>query len=1028
MWQRKWSYGINLGLMIVNVDEIVSLVSIDDIIEDYVKLDRRGVNKIGSCPFHDEKTSSFTVSRSKQIFKCFGCGKGGDVVSFIMEFKKCTYPEAIHHISSRVGVPVQYADGTNSEEYLAKCKLDKAEKDALLKEMAKIWTQIKPHSIKADHAYAGKTYTNDIIEKWQIKYYDKHILSHGKIDKEVLKSLGVVNLNESGRYYDSYYKRLIFPIKDVAGDIIGYTARAIDDKKPKYINSPDSLLYDKSKSVFGLYENQKSIREREFAYLVEGCTDVIMLDQQGVSNAVAVLGTALTFNQAKKISHFTDRICLLRDGDKAGVKAAERDLEILTKAQLQSVIVNLPEGEDPASYIVKVGLDTFKDYVDREGQDAIIWRIKRELGDKKDPYKQSVCTELASRILAMIESDTVKESYTKEIASLIGVTQKVLSDKIKEQLDSKLDKKNKLSPEQELSKAKFGLYQHHNRIYNWNNQVLSNYMIVPIFLVRNGDKSKRIFEIKNEDNFSICLSLDSDDITSLSQFRKGTEMHGNYVFEGQEREFIKLRKLIYSDMQKVYQLPHLGYINQSGVYAWGNGITTPEGEFIRVNDYGHVAYGQFNYYLPAFSKILTQELVQNSEDLDYERLFVYEKTEHSFHSWIEEFKDHFGDNAHIAIGFYAATIIKDYLQKKFNCFPILNLFGPAGSGKSTLSLALNCMFGQPISSVHCINATWSAFFRRPAQIANAISVYEEYSEKVEKERQEGLKSFYDGFGRPMAQKDTSNKTTSIPVLSSIVLVGQVLPTHDPALLSRCITVFFREVNSTQQAKLKLDKYFKRAKKGEYATITAEIHAKREALIEKFEELYEDNKLLIAQSFSKGKEPNTRVLMNYNVIITALCALFDVFGHTYKLTDILDDAIVRIQAQNQVNEGATELLEFWTIVSYLIDTKKIPGDFYIVESCDKIRITTGERETKEITWDHNKRLLYLKVSHVHKEYLISAKSQGLQRTLDANSIKYYLKINRSFIGEIAGKRNSFNNNVGRYWVFDLDQIPNIDINI
>jgi hypothetical protein len=606
---------------------------------------------------------------------------------------------------------------------------------------------------------------------------------------------------------------------------------------------------------------------------------------------------------------------------------------------------------------------------------------------------------------------------------------KILTDAVKDQITLKLDKKDKLSPEQEICKAKHGVYQHHNKIYSWNNQVLSNFMIKPIFLVRSGNKSYRILEMVNEDNFSICLNIDSDDMTSLNSFRKGTEMHGNYVFEGQEKDFIKLRKMIYGDMQKVYQLPHLGYIAQSNIYAWGNGITTPTGDFIPVDEFGHVIYEKYHYYLPAFSKILTQEIVQNHEDNDYEKKFIYMKSEYDFKKWYYEYSNLFGDNASISIGFYVATIFRDYVQKKFNFFPILNLFGPAGSGKSTMAAVLTTMFGQPTQSVHCITATWSAFFRTPAQIANAIRVYEEYSEKVDKERQEGLKSFYDGFGRPLAKKETSNKTDAIPVLSTIVLVGQVLPTHDPALLSRCITVFFKEFQSNHQQEANINRFKKLGRKGEFANVTAQIHTHRDDILSLFEDNFEPYKDFILERFEKVKAPNARVLMNYSIITTFLCCVLDHFKIDYRLSDILDDIVGRIKDQNQVNEGATELLEFWTIISYLIDTKKLDPTFFIIEMANKVKIEQ-EGITKEVTFTYAKKLLYLKVNHVHKEYLISAKSQGLQRTLDANTMRYYLTTNKAYIGQIKAKRptNVPNSVSGRYWVFDADQIPSVELEL
>ena len=1015
--------------MIKNVSEILDAIPLEQVIGDYVSLQRRGVNLVGNCPFHDEKSGSFTVSPTKGIYKCFGCGKSGhSAAKFLMDYKDITFPEAMQKLAYQSNTRIEYLEGINAEEYNAKWKADSEERTVLKDTMTQVIELMKAHTIQPSIDYGGKVYNQETIDKWGLFYFDKNVLAQSKIPVKDLISLGLIKQNDSGRYYDSFIKRLIFPIRHSSGNVEAWVGRSTQDKQqPKYLNSSDSLLYSKTNSLFGIYEAAKAIHEREFAYLVEGPTDVLKLDEHGISNVVASLGTALTVEQVKRLGRYTDRVIILRDPDKAGVLAATRDVEIITKCQLQASVVFLPDGKDPAEFISEKGADDFKEYIDGNTQDGIIWRIKKELGGKKDPFAKNITTDLAAKLIALLESEGMREMYAKDAAAIIGITIKVMSDAIKGESDKKLVKSKKLSPEQEINKAKYGVYAENSRFYYYTGQCLSNFIIKPIFLARSGDKSYRVFEMVNEDNFSLCLSLNSDDLIALNQFRKKTEMHGNYVFEGGDKEFLKVRKMIYSDMQKVYQLAHLGYIPQSRVYAWGNGVTTPTGEFIPVDDYGHVQYEKYHYYLPAFSKILTQEIVQYEDDSDYEKLFIYKNAEIDFKSWYEDYTDLFGDNSIISVAFYVASVFKDYAQKRFNSFPILNLFGPAQSGKSTMGNILNCMFGQPINAVHCITATWSSFFRRPAQCANAIALYEEYSEKVDKERQEGLKSFYDGFGRPLAKKETSNKTESMPVLSSIVLLGQVLPTHDPALLSRCITVFFKEVYASKEKKQKLDRMIKRGKRGEFSAVTAQLHSKREEIIAKFEEIFEGNKQFILQLFDKGKEPSTRVLMNYAVVVTFLQSALEVFKIKYKNAAIFDDLANRIKDQNMVNEGATELLEFWSIISFLIDTRKLNPDFFAVEYHTEIKVENIDtRAVRSEKWDKTKKLLFLKVNHAHKEYLMSARAQGLVRTLDANSIKYYLKINRSFLGEIKAKRHQ--GSTSRFWVFDLDAIPSIDINI
>ena len=1030
--------------MITNIDEILKAVPLDRIVGEHVQLQRRGANLQGCCPFHDEKTPSFSVSPAKGIYKCFGCGKGGNnAAQFLMDLHGYTFPEALEALAAKGHVRIEYADGINREEAIKQSKERQTQREKQIEVMKQGVEILAANSVIPEGdtvELAGKVYTRASINKWKIMLAgNKSPVSNSTIDKETALAIGLIGKNEQGRLYDFFYDRVLFPIHSLSGHIEAITGRILTDKKPKYLNSPDSVLYSKSESLFGIFYNNKHINDKGFAYLLEGPTDVILLDQYGISNAVAPCGTALTATQAKMLSRFTDYVTIIRDGDKAGLKATVRDIEILTTAQLSTLVVFLPANEDPASFISKNGADAWKEYVDdpANSKDGIKWLISNEVGDGKNEHKKTIAIDIAARLLAAMDSETLRQQYITALVKIIGCKEKNLTEALNQELDKRLTKQPKLTTQQAADKDKFGIYIQKQNYLNHSGTELSNFILKPVYLVRAGaEKSLRVFEMINENHQSICVVLNSDDMIQLNTFRKRTEMHGNFLFYGNEADYMKLRRLLYEEMPKVHQLNYLGYIATSGIYAWGNGITTPDGEFLPVNEYGRVDFNNISYYLPAFSKLQSQEVLAENDESDYEKKFIFKKSDLTVKKWTDEFTYLFGANAHLGIAFYFSVIFKDYFQKRYNFFPILNLFGPPGSGKSTMALILHSMFGEPLNAVHCITSTWSSFFRRVAQAQNAIAHYEEYSEKVEKERQEGLKGFYDGFGRPLAKKETSNKTESIPVRSAVMLSGQVLPTHDPALLTRCITLFFEEVQAGAEKKIRLDKFVKLAKSGDMSGITATIHAQREKIITEFENIFETTKDLLLKRIPKDQEPSTRVIMNYSMVFSMYLATMMTLDLPMLELDAMCDIVAdRIREQSRVNDGASELQDFWTMLEYLVDKKVIGLDTYMVEETDHASVIDlkDKSKTTRKVFDKTK-VLSVKLNHLHREYSREAKSQGIQRTLDMSTLKYYLSISKAFIGECKAKRLNPNNEhysntpTSRVWMFDLSQIPSIDLQV
>lgn len=414
------------------IDDIMETARVEDVVGDFVNLKRRGVNLIGLCPFHNEKTPSFTVSPSKGIYKCFGCGEGGDALKFVMEHEQLTYPEALRYLAKKYGIEVEETEVSDE----ARAERQHQESLFLINDFAKAYYQKQLFETDRGKSVGLSYFRQRGFREETIRYFGLGYAPAGKdtftltavqkgYNADLLKQLGLTS--KYGR--DFFRDRVMFPIHNLSGKVIGFGGRILakDVKAPKYVNTPETQIYNKSKVLYGAYFAKKAIRQADECILVEGYTDVIALHQAKVENVVASSGTSLTIGQIGLIKRYTENIKILYDGDKAGVKAALRGLGLVLEQGLNVKIVLLPEGEDPDSYVQKVGTEAFQTFITQQAQDFIMFQaglLKEEAAG--DPVKQ---TKLIQEIVDSISKipDPIKRSlYVRECATLMGVQEELL--------------------------------------------------------------------------------------------------------------------------------------------------------------------------------------------------------------------------------------------------------------------------------------------------------------------------------------------------------------------------------------------------------------------------------------------------------------------------------------------------------------------------------------------------------------------------------------------------------------------------
>lgn len=417
------------------IDEIFEAAKIEEVVADFVTLKKRGANLLGLCPFHNEKTPSFTVSPSKGIYKCFGCGEGGNSVSFLMDKEHYTYPEALKYLANKYNIEI--IEQEMSEEQVERAN----EKDSLyiISKFANsfftknLWESDEGKKIGLNY-FKERGYEEDIIKKFELGYspQKKDVFTKAALQKlyskEYILKSGLSIEVQNNELIDRFRERVIFPIHSFSGRILGFGGRALNpNAKAKYQNSPESAIYNKSKILYGIFFAKNSISKKDNCYIVEGYTDVISLNQKGVENVVSASGTALSVDQIKLINRFTNNITILFDGDTAGIKASFRSLDLILKEGMNVKVIPFPENEDPDSFAKQNSTENLQNFLENESVDFITYKTKILNADvENDPIKRVAIIKEIIRSIALIPDYLTRTEYCKVCSRLLDVKESIL--------------------------------------------------------------------------------------------------------------------------------------------------------------------------------------------------------------------------------------------------------------------------------------------------------------------------------------------------------------------------------------------------------------------------------------------------------------------------------------------------------------------------------------------------------------------------------------------------------------------------
>jgi DNA primase len=435
-----------MGISKLTADKVKERMDIEEVIGDYVSLKRKGQNLWANCPFHGEKTPSFSLSPAKQIYKCFGCGKAGDPIQFVMDIEGIGFQEAIRHIANKYGIEVEEDQDRTPEQDQAQSERESIyialgfARDFFVKNLQ----SEEGRSIGLSY-FKERGFSPAILEKFDLGYaldgWD-HLLKAAKsagFQEDILLKAGLIlqKENDTSRVYDRFRGRVTFTIHNVGGKPIGFGARILtkDKTQPKYINSPETPVYHKSDVLYGMFQAKKAIRDKDNCFLVEGYTDVVSMHLSGIENVVASSGTSLTDGQIKLIKRFTNQVTVLYDGDAAGIKASLRGIDLLLEGGLNVKAVVFPEGEDPDSYSRKVGTQAFQTYLDENSRDFIGFKIGLYQDEfQRNPIRKAEVIREIVQSIGKIPDPIIRSVYAKEASGLLEIEEEIIHAELNKSL------------------------------------------------------------------------------------------------------------------------------------------------------------------------------------------------------------------------------------------------------------------------------------------------------------------------------------------------------------------------------------------------------------------------------------------------------------------------------------------------------------------------------------------------------------------------------------------------------------------
>lgn len=877
------------------IEKVEDVADIKEVIGEFVELKKKGANWMGLSPFVEEKSPSFSVSVTKNIWKCFAADRSGiGPLSFLMA-KNYSYPDAIKYLAKKYQVEIEYQDKEAAQKYKAK-EDRKAELLPLMQSVTKqfekaFWELPEDHPAKQE-VFGKRKYTKEVAKEYRIGYapgrkfiYDLCV-EHGQ--KENAKEIGLINDNN-----DKWANRVIYPLTDMhQGESvpIGIAGRSLtsDTKYPKWMNPNSSKLYQKERFWYGLDKARNSIVKTKQAWIVEGYNDVIAWQRFGIPNTIAPCGTAIATNQIKLLKKYCQHAIFCMDPDEAGKRSILKYIESFLKVGFRTHVVVLKDGLDPDDYVraIEAEDDTALDHV----KDNKTWTDGfKFLLDENKTDDEIANLQLAKDLIQLIhqiDDEVMRDIYLQWLGKETGQTKATINKYMKaidiEELEPKTNTSQDFNTYELPDEVKEPLEKllptiKRYRIFQANNMIYAQYGDTPPYTFRsvsnfsieiiqhmNDEKfPKKLVRIKNIHKHESVFDMASEAINTPNAFENAITNYGNYQWRGKREEHQLLKSYLFDGMGTGRQVEVLGW-QPEGFWVWNNLVITGEGERLEIDENGCFDYKGVAYYVPSANSIFAS----NHYKYEAQKRFISINSQTTFFDLAKRTFDVHGNHGLMGVLFAVSSIFQDIIVKELSSFPLLFLYGPPSSGKDQLSEVIQGFMGLPQTAINLEGSasTTKAQIREFAQFGNGISQLSEY--KPGDPGIDGiLKGLWDRRGYKRGNIESHVGTDSIPILSSAIITANFTPDQE-ALITRLVWNLMDRTTFSEEEDKRYGELSDLVKKG-FSSITNEFLKHRKAVEDDFKAQFRSFK-----TFLKAEKPNVNSRMIQNL---------SVFGAIYKIT-------------------------------------------------------------------------------------------------------------------------------------------------
>lgn len=999
--------------------EAVHDLSIVDVIEGYnIQLKRSGSNYVCCCPFHNERTPSFSVSRRLNIGKCFSCGKGGTPVQFAMEYEGISYREAIESLAKAHNITLEYEKDDRTDEQLAAEKKRETLRIALDVAQEFFVEQFYADNEEAATAreYAYSRWDSEYCRMLGIGYAPKgstlflDYMKKRAIDLNLLFEVGLAGRNkESGEVYAMLRQRVTLPVRNRTRSLVTYSARYIGNnpdimKRSKYMNLGDSALFRKSETLFGIDVAAKAARDTGHFVVVEGGPDVMRLQIIGVQQAVATLGTALTDKHLALMKRTCGSVCFIPDSDApkeklygAGVSAVMNSGKLAMAHGFDVSVKEIPRSEEDDANEVKYDADSYitsaEIFQQLDSVPFVVWYTSKRLqGATTSELQAEVISEVAELMLNVTD-ENLREIYLDKLSHLVGKMKmwrdaiKRAGRKIKDAENVKADCDG-MPPHILASLRRCGFVPKNGCYYapddDCNLDRCSNFLFEPVLHIKNNQRSTRIYKLINTKGEEDVVEFASSDLVTTRDFNKKLFDRGNYVWRGDAKALTAIQEHLLEVTPSASLVEILGWNPQEEFYAFSNGIYT-NGKFIPTDKLGVVANGSKHYFLPAFSELHAD----NELGYSFERLYSCKpQGATSLHDFVGQIVKVYGSGGMISFAWTLASIFRDIIFDKFKYFPMLNLFGRKGSGKTELARALSSFFYiLPSTPSSCSNTSIPVIGYNLSHARNSIFILDEFSNDLMPQRIDLLKTLWGGTARSKMEEGVP---ITIPVTSGVILAGQYKP-EDEAIFSRCIHLMYAQTSFTREEKQNFKELREMVLHGNTHLLLPLLDLRpvfEKGFFQSFDLTLND----VLAKLDKDKVED-RILNDWVVALAAFRVLEAHINVPFTYNDLFGSVVNGIRYQNDQIKKSSDTANFWLDLDSLHTQGKAKEKCHFV--IKRLSSFTPLKQDKR-EFVEPKRIIFLNFKAIRGIMEMRYKQKS-GASLDMATLESYLKSLPQFLG-------------------------------